>query len=251
MIAAALIGAAGSVLGNVLQRNAQKRAYQRQQESLRRDAADNAAWYNRRYYEDATQRADTQRALAQARETFRSSNRAAMGRNAVMGGTNAQAAAAKEANNEAYADMVSQAAAAAESRKDNVEDAYLKQKQTLNGAQRTLDNTNDQANAEAIGNMATQVGQLAASAVQNTPAKPNTQQETNNPIGKLGGMTVAPQSNTQPSSIISTAPAQVAAQQMQEGYTGLNQMVSNSYRDPFKKTTTVRNMESRWGNLFK
>jgi hypothetical protein len=173
-----------------------------------------------------------------------------MGRSAVMGGTNAQAAAAKEANNEAYADMVSQAAAAAESRKDNVEDAYLKQKQTLSGAQRTLDNTNDQANAEAIGNMASQVGQLAASAVQHTPAKPNTYQEvTGNPSDFV--RTAAPQSNVQPSSIISTEPAQVAAQQMQEGYTGLNQMVSNSYRDPFKNTTTVRNMESRWGNLFK
>lgn len=244
MIAAALIGAAGSVLGNVLQRNAQKRAYQRQRDSIRRDAADNEAWYNRRYYEDATQRADTQRALAQARETFRSSNRAAMGRNAVMGGTNAQAAAAKEASNEAYADMVSQAAAAAESRKDNVEDAYLKEKQTLNGAQRTLDNTNDQANAEAIGNMATQVGQLAASAVQNTPAKPNTTPvATTQPTAPVAAAPVA--------SPTTSEPAQVAAQQMQEGYTGLNQMVSNSYRDPFKNTTTVRNMESRWGNLFK
>lgn len=250
MIAAALIGAAGSVLGNVLQRNAQKRAYQRQQVSIRRDAADNEAWYNRRYYEDATQRADTQRALAQARETFRSSNRAAMGRNAVMGGTNAQAAAAKEASNEAYADMVSQAAAAAESRKDNVEDAYLKEKQTLNGAQRTLDNTNDQANAEAIGNMATQVGQLAASAVQNTPVKPNT-----TPVATAqpsAPVTAAPVASAPSAASPSTGePAQVAAQQMQEGYTGLNQMVSNSYRDPFKNTTTVRNMESRWGNLFK
>lgn len=248
MIAAALIGAAGSILGNVLQRNAQKRAYQRQQDSLRRDAADNEAWYNRRYYEDATQRADTQRALAQARETFRSSNRAAMGRNAVMGGTNAQAAAAKEANNEAYADMVSQAAAAAESRKDNVEDAYLKEKQTLNGAQRTLDNTNDQANAEAIGNMATQVGQLAASAVQHTPEKPkpNTSGDINSVM-----RTTVPLTQQPAQTMMNTEPAQVAAQQMQEGYTGLNQMVNNSYRDPFKNTTTVRNMESRWGNLFK
>lgn len=243
MIAAALIGAAGSILGNVLQRNAQKEAYRRQQESLRREKADNAAWYNRRYYEDATQRADTQRLLTRARETLRASNRAAMGRNAVMGGTNAEAAAAKEANNQAYADMVSQAAAAAETRKDQVEDAYLKQEQTLSGAQRTLDNTNDQANAEAIGNMATQVGQLAAIAVQNTPAKPNA---TSQPSTAAAGTQV----NTKPGSIISSEPAQVAAQQMQEGYAGLNQMVSNSYRNPLRNTTTVRNMESRWGNLF-
>ena len=211
------------MLGNVLQRRAQERAYERQRDSLRRDEADNEAWHTRRYYEDATQRADTVRQMTRAREAFRASNRAAMGRNAVMGGTNATAAAAKEASNAAYADMVSQAAAAAETRKDKVEDAYLKEKQTLNGAQRTLDNTNDQANAEAIGNMATQVGQLAASAVQHTPA----------------------------ATMMNTEPAQVAAQQMQEGYVGLNQMVENSYRDPYKNTTTVRNMESRWGNLFK
>lgn len=246
MIAAALIGAAGSIFGNVLQRSAQKRAYERQQESLRRDAADNEAWYNRRYYEDATQRADTQRALTKAREAFRASGRAAAGRAAVTGATTATAAAVKEANNQAYADAVSQAAAAAEDRKDKVEDAYLDRKSELSGAQRTLDNTNDQANAEAIGKMASQVGQLASSAVQNTPAKPNTA-----PAGTAQPSTAAAGTEpVQPSSIISTAPAQVAAQQMQEGYRGLNEMVNNSYRDPIRNTTTVRNMESRWGRLF-
>ena len=249
MIAAALIGAAGSILGNVLQRNAQKRAYQRQQESLERDAADNAAWYNRRYYEDATQRADTQRALAQARETFRASNRAAMGRNAVMGGTNAQAAAAKEASNEAYADMVSQAAAAAETRKDQVEDAYLKQKQTLSGAQRTLDNTNDQANAEAIGNMATQVGQLAASAVQHEPTQPNTA-----PVAATQPSTAAPVTSQQQQQLNLSSPVvsgQASLNQQQAARTW--DLWNSGDRDTAALGQKVREIElnGRWGNLFK
>lgn len=174
MITAALIGAGASIIGNVLQRNAQERAYKRQQEQLDATRARETAHYNRRYYEDGTQRADTQRALTQAREALLKSNRAAMGSNAVMGGTNAQAAAAKEASNNAYANAVASAAAGAERRKDIVDQNYQTRMDALDAQQMSLDAANDQANAQAIGDAANQVGQLAQSAVaaeMSAPAK--------------------------------------------------------------------------------
>lgn len=248
MIATAIIGAAGSILGNVLQRRAQERAYERQRDSLRRDAADNEAFYNRRYYEDATQRADTMRQMTRAREAFRSSNRAAMGRNAVMGGTNATAAAAKEASNQAYADMVSQAAAAAETRKDKVEDAYLEQKRSLNGAQRTLDNTNDQANAEAIGAMATQVGQLAASAVQNTPDKPNSIADVNTQTVAAPPVSEAQQQQLNLSTPVVAGQSALGMQHAARTWDIMNSGVS----DTAALGDKVRQMEhsGRWGKLF-
>ena len=81
----------------------------------------NQDWYDRRYNEDATQRADAQRILTQTEESIKQRNKAAAGSAAVMGGTDESVAAAKEANNKALADATSQIAADAEARKDNIE----------------------------------------------------------------------------------------------------------------------------------
>ena len=85
----------------------------------------NQDWYDRRYNEDATQRADAQRILTQTEESIKQRNKAAAGSAAVMGGTDESVAAAKEANNKALADATSQIAADAEARKDNIEATYM------------------------------------------------------------------------------------------------------------------------------
>ena len=85
----------------------------------------NQDWYDRRYYEDATQRADAQRLLTQTDEKIKQRNRQAAGAAAVMGGTDESTAAAKAANNEALADATSQIAASADARKDNIEATYM------------------------------------------------------------------------------------------------------------------------------
>ena len=245
MIAAALIGAAGSILGNVLQRQAQKRAYARQQEQLDAERADNAAWYNRRYYEDATQRADTQRALTRAREALLASSRAASGHAVMSGSTNAAAAAAKEANNKAYADIVSQAAAAAETRKDKVEDAYLAQQRKLDESQRTLDNTNDQANANAIGQMASQVGKLAASAVAAEMNKPNTLETT--PTATVPVQTTPQQQQLNLSTPVVAGQAALGTQMAAGRWDLMNGMDSSTAA----LGQRVREMElNKWGKLF-
>lgn len=115
------IGAAGSIFGGIKASKAMKKA-KRNVEAQRQKNQD---WYDRRYNEDATQRADAQRILTQTEESIKQRNKAATGSAAVMGGTDESVAAAKEANNKALADATSQIAADAEARKDNIEATYM------------------------------------------------------------------------------------------------------------------------------
>ena len=107
------IGAVGSIFGGIKASKAMKKA-KRNVEAQRQKNQD---WYDRRYNEDATQRADAQRILTQTEESIKQRNKAAAGSAAVMGGTDESVAAAKEANNKALADATSQIAADAEARK--------------------------------------------------------------------------------------------------------------------------------------
>ena len=93
--------------------------------------AENEAWYNRRYNEDATQRADAQRILQITQENIKNRNKQAAGRAAVMGGTDEGVAAAKAANNEALASAAAEIAAAGDKRKDAIEREYKGTKDAL------------------------------------------------------------------------------------------------------------------------
>lgn len=115
------IGAVGSIFGGISASKAMKKA-KRNVEAQRKKNQD---WYDRKYNEDATQRADAQRILTQTEESIKQRNKAAAGSAAVMGGTDESVAAAKEANNKALADATSQIAAQADERKDNIEATYL------------------------------------------------------------------------------------------------------------------------------
>ena len=115
------IGAVGSIFGGISASRAMKRA-KRNVEAQRKKNQD---WYDRRYNEDATQRADAQRILTQTEESIKQRNRAAAGSAAVMGGTDESVAAAKAANNDALADATAQIAANADARKDSIEATYL------------------------------------------------------------------------------------------------------------------------------
>lgn len=115
------IGAAGSIFGGISASKAMKRA----KKNVEAQRKKNQDLYDRRYNEDATQRADAQRILTQTEESIKQRNKAAAGSAAVMGGTDESVAAAKEANNKALADATSQIAADAEARKDNIEATYM------------------------------------------------------------------------------------------------------------------------------
>ena len=115
------IGAAGSIFGGISASKAMKRA----KKNVEAQRKKNQDWYDRRYNEDATQRADAQRILTQTEESIKQRNKQAAGSAAVMGGTDESVAAAKAANNQALADATSQIAAQADARKDNIEATYL------------------------------------------------------------------------------------------------------------------------------
>lgn len=122
------IWAIGSALAGIAGGLAAKHAMNDYKNSLKEQAAENEDWYERKYNEDATQRADAQRALQITEDAVRKRNRAAAGSQAVMGGNEASVAAVREANSNATAEAASRIAAQAEARKDAVEQQYLANK---------------------------------------------------------------------------------------------------------------------------
>lgn len=140
----------GSIFGGISASKAMKKAKQ----NLDNRIKENEDWYNRRYNEDATQRADAQRVLTAMSERIRERNQAAVGAQAVMGGTEESVAATKAANNEAMAEATSQIAANGERRKDSVEAQYLSAKQGLEDERNNMEIAKAQNTAQAVQGLA-------------------------------------------------------------------------------------------------
>lgn len=149
------IGAAGSIFGGISASKAMKRS----KKNVEAQRKKNQDWYDRRYNEDATQRADAQRILTQTEESIKQRNKQAAGSAAVMGGTDESVAAAKAANNQALADATSQIAANAEARKDNIEATYMANDNAFVEQLNQL----EQGKAQAIGQAVQGVANAASS----------------------------------------------------------------------------------------
>ena len=145
-IAGGALGAAGSIFGGI----SASKAMRRVKKNLQAQKEANQNWYDRRYNEDATQRADAQRILTQTEESMRNRNRQAAGAQAVMGGTDESTAAAKAANAQALADATSQIAAGAENRKDQIEQTYQQRDSQINEALNNLEMNKAQAISQAV-----------------------------------------------------------------------------------------------------
>ena len=145
-IAVGALGAAGSICGCI----SASKAMRRVKKNLQAQKEANQNWYDRRYNEDATQRADAQRILTQTEESIRNRNRQAAGAQAVMGGTDESTAAAKAANAQALADATSQIAVNAENRKDQIEQTYQQRDSQINEALNNLEINKAQAISQAV-----------------------------------------------------------------------------------------------------
>lgn len=145
-IAGGALGAAGSIFGGI----SASKAMRRVKKNLQAQKEANQNWYDRRYDEDATQRADAQRILTQTEESIRNRNRQAAGAQAVMGGTDESTAAAKAANAQALADATSQIAVNAENRKDQIEQTYQQRDSQINEALNNLEINKAQAISQAV-----------------------------------------------------------------------------------------------------
>lgn len=180
------LGLASSIAGGIANRKARKK----QEQMLAQQQRDNQAWYDRKYNEDPTKRADTVRLLTQMQEQIKNRNRAAKGRQAVMGGTEDSTTAVKEANNKTLADTTSQIVAANEARKDAIEQQYQQNKRSIQGQQMQMEADKAAGTANVVAGVAGTAANIAAtldsgSGSGKAPKRPDVTSPTDSDMAKL------------------------------------------------------------------
>ena len=145
-----LVGAGLSAVGSIFGGISASKAMKKVKKNLQSQKQANQDWYDRRYNEDVTQRADAQRILTKTEESIRNRNRQAAGTQAVMGGTEESVAAAKAANNQALAEAASQIAVAGDARKDQIEQTYQQRDTQLNDALNNIEINKAHAISSAV-----------------------------------------------------------------------------------------------------
>lgn len=149
--AGAGIGALASIFGGIASAKAMKDATKK----IEQQREDNKSWYNQRYNEDATQRADAQSMLTKTQEALKQQNKNAAGTQAVMGGTQETVAAQKQAGANTMANATSQIAVAGANRKDNIESTYRTKDDNYNSQLVNMDTQRANAIQTAAGQLAT------------------------------------------------------------------------------------------------
>ncbi len=122
-----IIGSALSAVGSIAGGIMGARSAAKQKKMIKEAQQKNTDWYNQRYNEDATQRADAQALLTQTKDILSRQGRQAAGSAAVSGGSEESVAAAKAAANKTVSDTMAQINQQADSRKDQIENTYLAQ----------------------------------------------------------------------------------------------------------------------------
>ena len=151
------IGAAGAIFGGISASKAMKNV----KKEINAQREKNQDWYDQRYNEDSTQRADAQRILTQTEESIKNRNKQAAGAQAVMGGTDESVAATKAANAGALADATAQIAAAGEARKGNIEATYMQNDNAFSQQLNALEQQRAQNTAAAAMGAASLASNLA------------------------------------------------------------------------------------------
>lgn len=179
------LGLASSIAGGVANRKARRK----QEQMIAQQQRENQAWYDRTYNADPTKRADTVRLLTQMQEQIKNRNKAAKGRQAVMGGTEDSTTAVKEANNKTLADTTSQIVAANDARKDNIEQQYRERKNQLQNQQMGIEAEKAADTANAVAGVAGTAANIAASldsgAGKSKVARPSVASPTATDMAKL------------------------------------------------------------------
>ncbi len=121
------LGAVGSIFGGIAASKAMKNV----KNNINAQRSANRDWYDRRYNEDATQRADAVAAVNRVEQGIRERNRQAAGTQAVMGGTEESTAATKAANNQAVAEATAAIAVNGDRRKDAIEGQFQAKEEAL------------------------------------------------------------------------------------------------------------------------
>ena len=126
-----ILGGAAGIAGGIFGGMSTSKAMKKVKNNLQDQKRTNQDWYDQRYNEDATQRADAQAILARTEAAIKSRNRAASGAAAVIGGTEESVAATKEANRQDLADATATIAINGARRKDSIEAQYQAKEEAL------------------------------------------------------------------------------------------------------------------------
>ena len=140
------LGIGASIFGGISASNAMKKV----KNNLEGRISENQNWYDRRYNEDATQRADAQRILAKTEESIRNRNRNAAAAAAVTGASEESRMAQMAANNDALAEAASQIAMSGDRRKDRIEERYMETKSGLEDKINDMERAKAAAVSEAV-----------------------------------------------------------------------------------------------------
>lgn len=156
-IIGAAAGLAGSVIGGI---NANKKAKEamRQVEASHSEAT---SALRKQINQDYTQTAAAQAALSRAREMYQQGINNANGRQAVMGGTDASVAAAKESAAGGIADVTSNIAQQGQQLQNSAENALIAENQQYRQQKAGIYNQQAAANSQA-GSQAMQAGMSLA-----------------------------------------------------------------------------------------
>ncbi len=144
-----------SIFGGI----AASKAIKNMRNNINAARTENQNWYNRRYNEDATQRADAQSLLTNTQELLRRNNQNAAASQAVMGGTDESVAQAKAAGNNTLADTISKINDSAVAEKNSIESQY----RTQDNAYMNQLNQLEQQKAESIKGAVNGVADAASS----------------------------------------------------------------------------------------
>lgn len=140
---AASIG--GSIMGGLQASEAQRKSAAEM--SAQRRKNDN--WYQRRYNEDYTQTAEAQNLLRKARQNAQDQVRAALGRQAVMGGTEESVDATRASANSMVSDTLGNIAAIGSERKANIDKQYKETDRSISDNYVKMYNAQAEASSKA------------------------------------------------------------------------------------------------------
>lgn len=157
-LTSSILGAGTAAIGVGLSALGGARAARAKRRELAKRESENNAWYDQRYNELGTERADAQAALSAMRAAQAQRMQAARGAGAVMGASAGSAAAEKNAANMAMAQTISQMNANNENNKMAIENTYLQKKDDISNQRLKM----YEQQAQSLANAGSQLSTLGA-----------------------------------------------------------------------------------------
>lgn len=165
----AIIGAGTAAIGAGLSALGGARAARAKRRELAKRESENNAWYDQRYNELGTERADAQAALSAMRAAQAQRMQAARGAGAVMGASAGSVAAEKNAANMAMGQTIGQINAGAEQYKQGIENTYMQNKNDISNQRIQA----AEAQARNMAQAGSQLSSLGAGIVSGQPFDKN------------------------------------------------------------------------------